>query len=60
MIPDGTLIGALRGPLLLMLLGGLLAADQLGAMSFSLTWPALLILYGALKLIDRGAGRNPS
>jgi hypothetical protein len=55
---EGTLIGALRGPLVLILLGALLAADQLGTLRFSSTWPALLILYGVLKLMDRGPGQK--
>jgi hypothetical protein len=42
---------------LLVVFGGLLLADQLGALSFAQTirdwWPALLILAGILNLIER-------
>lgn len=42
---------------LLVVFGGLLLADQLGALSFAETirmwWPALLVLAGALNLIER-------
>ncbi|HEY7334939.1 MAG TPA: DUF5668 domain-containing protein [Bryobacteraceae bacterium] len=50
--PRAALIRALCGPLLLTTLGVLLAADRLGAMSFSRTWPALLIVFGACKLAE--------
>ncbi len=47
-----TLAGAVRGPLLLITLGVLLAVDQMGGQSFWRTWPVLLIVYGVTKLID--------
>ncbi|HYK62763.1 MAG TPA: DUF5668 domain-containing protein [Bryobacteraceae bacterium] len=50
--PRGTLIRALRGPLLLTTLGVLLAADHLGGLSFERTWPALLIVFGACKIAE--------
>lgn len=46
------LMGALRGPLLLITLGVLLAADQTERIGFDRTWPALLILFGILKLAE--------
>ena len=45
---------AVRGPLLLITLGSLLALDQFGKMSFARTWPALLIVFGLSKLLERG------
>lgn len=48
----GTVIEAVRGPLMLIALGVVLAADQLGRMDLGRTWPALLILYGLLKLAE--------
>lgn len=58
---QGTLLGALRGPLMLITLGVLLAADQADVVTFGLTWPILLILYGLLRLLERGLGnREPS
>jgi len=47
-----TLAGAVRGPLLLITLGVLLAVDHSGGQSFWRTWPVLLIVYGITKLIE--------
>jgi hypothetical protein len=47
------LIGALRGPVMLMTLGGLLTAHRFSEVSFSKTWPVLLIIFGLLKLFQR-------
>ena len=44
------LLLAVRGPVMLVTLGLLMAADQLDRMSFSRTWPVLLILMGLFKL----------
>jgi hypothetical protein len=57
-----SLLGAIRGPVLLVTLGILMAADQLDRMSFSRTWPVLLILFGLFKLAEhlgsKDAGPN--
>ena len=45
----GSFLVAIRGPVLLVALGLLLAADQLDRMSFARTWPVLLILFGLFK-----------
>jgi hypothetical protein len=47
------LICAIRGPILLIVLGILMAIDQAGSYSFGRTWPALLIVFGLLKLAGR-------
>ena len=47
-----SLLIAIRGPVLLVTLGLLMAADQLDRMSFSRTWPVLLILVGLFKLAE--------
>jgi len=49
----GSFLQAIRGPVLLVTLGLLMAADQLDRMSFSRTWPVLLILFGLFKLAER-------
>jgi hypothetical protein len=49
---------AIRGPVLLVALGLLMTADQLGRMSFSRTWPVLLILFGLFKLAEHVGPRN--
>ena len=43
---------AIRGPVILVALGLLMAADQLDRMSFARTWPVLLILFGLFKLAE--------
>jgi hypothetical protein len=48
----GSFLVAIRGPVLLVALGLLMAADQLDRMSFSRTWPVLLILFGLFKLAE--------
>ncbi len=48
-----TLIRAVRGPILLIVLGGLFSIDYFGPYSFARTWPVLLIIYGALWLVER-------
>jgi hypothetical protein len=37
---------------MLITLGVLLSIDHLGTVSFARTWPVLLIVFGACKLID--------
>jgi hypothetical protein len=49
---ERTLLCALRGPLLLITLGILLAVDHMGGQSFSRTWPVLLIVYGLMRLAE--------
>ena len=44
---------AVRGPILLLLLGALIVVDHAGAMRFSQSWPLLVIVYGFLKLLER-------
>jgi hypothetical protein len=47
------LIQAIRGPVLLIVLGVLLAMDHAGVVEFRRVWPVLVILYGVLKLAER-------
>jgi hypothetical protein len=48
-----TVMQAVRGPLLLITLGVLLAVDHLGPFPFWRTWPVLIIVFGLLKLLER-------
>ena len=57
---NGSLMGAIRGPILLIALGTLLAVDHFGSWGFWRTWPVLIILFGVLKLLERVALRPPS
>jgi cell wall-active antibiotic response 4TMS protein YvqF len=54
---NGNFLCAIRGPILLIPLGVLLAIDQMGTLSFGRTWPVLLILFGLFKLAERGGTR---
>ncbi len=47
------LIRAIRGPMLLITLGTLFAVDYFGPYSFTRTWPVLLIVFGALWMLER-------
>jgi cell wall-active antibiotic response 4TMS protein YvqF len=55
-----SLLLAIRGPVLLIALGLLLGADQLDHLSFSHTWPVLLILFGLFKLAEHLGSNDPS
>jgi uncharacterized protein YaaW (UPF0174 family) len=53
---------AVRGPILMITLGVLLAIDQAGTANFGFgrTWPVLLIVFGLFKLAERaGAAPGP-
>ena len=49
-------VDAVRGPIMLVALGILMAADQLGRFGIDRTWPALLILFGLLKVASFAGG----
>jgi hypothetical protein len=44
---------AIRGPVLLITLGILFAIHQANILSFSRTWPLIIIMIGIMKLIER-------
>lgn len=46
-------IQAIRGPVLLVTVGVLFAIHQAGGLSFSRTWPLLIIVIGIMKLLER-------
>ena len=55
-----SLVQAVRGPIMLILLGTLVAMDYMGVSSFWRTWPVLIIAFGVLKLLERAlAGPLP-
>jgi hypothetical protein len=49
------LVQAIRGPIMLILLGTLVAMDYFGVYGFSRTWPILIIAFGLLKLLEKHA-----
>ncbi len=61
-ISSGDLIRAVRGPVLLIVLGLLFVAEYWGQFPFYKTWPVLLIVYGLLKLLEHltPEGRTPA
>jgi len=50
---SGSLVGAARGPVLMITLGVLVTIDHFGSVSFWRTWPVLLIVFGLFKLAER-------
>ena len=48
-----SLIQAIRGPLMLIMLGTLVAMDYFDVYGFGRTWPILIILFGILKLLEK-------
>jgi hypothetical protein len=46
------LLSAIRGPVILITLGSLIAIDHAGGLRFSRTWPILIIMFGLLKLAE--------
>lgn len=53
------LVRALRGPIMLITLGTLMALHRFGDYNIGKTWPILLIVLGAMKLLER-ATQGPS
>ena len=48
-------IRAIRGPITLITLGSLFALQNFTNLGFDKTWPVLLIVFGLLSLMQRGA-----
>lgn len=46
-------VRAIRGPVLLITLGVLMVLEYFQDVSFSRTWPVLLIVFGIMKLWER-------
>jgi hypothetical protein len=49
----GSFVQAIRGPIMLIALGSLVAIDYAGIYGFWRTWPILIIIFGLLKLLER-------
>lgn len=54
---SGTLARAIRGPILLITIGSLIAFDTFDGYSFARTWPVVIIMLGILKLFERMTDR---
>ncbi len=48
---------AIRGPIMLIVLGTLVAMDYAGFYPFWRTWPILIIVYGVMKLLERASAK---
>lgn len=57
---SGTLAQAVRGPIMLITLGSLVALDIFLNVDFSRTWPVLIIVFGVMKLLERMAMKRQS
>lgn len=58
-VPNSDLIQAIRGPILLITLGTLVAMDYFLGISFTQrTWPILIIVFGFLKLLEKSQRRQ--
>lgn len=57
---SGTLLHAVRGPVLLITLGVLLVVDHMGIYGFWRLSPVLLIVLGLFMLLERVVLRAPS
>jgi len=53
-----SIVTAIRGPILLITLGTLVAVDYAGGYGFARTWPVLVIVLGILKLAERMGART--
>jgi hypothetical protein len=56
---SSSLIRALRGPVVMMTLGGMFALDHFTPYRFTNTWPALLIVFGVMRLLERVVAPPP-
>jgi uncharacterized membrane protein len=50
-------VQAIRGPIMLIVLGSLVAIDYAGIYGFWRTWPVLIIVFGVLKLAERATAK---
>jgi hypothetical protein len=56
---SGSFIQAIRGPIMMITLGSLVAIDYAGIYGFWRTWPILIIVFGILKLAERAVVKPP-
>ncbi len=51
-------LGAISGPVLLIVLGGLFALDYMAGIGIARTWPVILIVAGLFKLLEYMGARS--
>jgi Domain of unknown function (DUF5668) len=54
-----SVVRAIRGPIVLITLGLLFVLQNFTRFGFDQTWPVLLIVFGLMSLLQRGAGPPP-
>jgi hypothetical protein len=57
---NALLLRELRGPLTLILIGVLFLVDHSGAISFTKTWPIIIIFLGVIRLAERAFAAEQS
>ena len=57
---DSSLARAVRGPIILIIVGVLFALNNFTSYGFGQTWPVLLIVIGLMSLLGRGIGTGGS
>ena len=56
---NSTIVQAIRGPIMLIVLGALVEIDYAGVYGFWRTWPILIIVFGLLKLLEHSGAKPP-
>ncbi|MGA2193976.1 MAG: DUF5668 domain-containing protein [Bryobacteraceae bacterium] len=56
---NGSVIRAIRGPVILITIGGLFALNNFTRYRFDQTWPVILIVFGLMSLLRRGVETSP-
>jgi hypothetical protein len=51
---NGSIVRAIRGPVILITIGGLFALNNFTRYQFEQTWPVLLIVIGLMSILKRG------
>ncbi len=59
-VQAGNFVQAIRGPIMLIVLGALVAIDYAGVYGFWRTWPLLIIVFGLLKLLEHAGSKPPA
>jgi hypothetical protein len=59
-LPAGNLYRALRGPVMMITLGAVLAFDHFSRFDIGDTWPVLLIVFGLMTLAEHASARTDS
>ena len=56
---NGSVVRAIRGPVILITIGALFALNNFTPYHFDQTWPVILIVFGLMSLLRRGVETSP-